>query len=318
MSIETIILRFRDLSTNVGETIKLHRAKITTHKYAWWGWWHKNGETIPHETFQSLMSIIKKNGHLDVFLFDTGTATVYPARISEIRWNPLFQEIDSPSWKATPPYYKGRKFKAWYKIIAIRDGIKDASVLRKWSYVEVSELFETKLSIFQDFDGKQISSFEELRHQERTIWFIRTFRAKDEVREILLYDTGRVKPSSFPANVVESRSARLLWLSDLHFSEDHHEFPLKKAPQKGNKLAEAIRKDQGRGLRIGDADDGHFHASDLEDLKILHTRQVIVPMLQVRRHVLELGEVDHLLEMIDPLIEVVVAECIDVEPHQVH
>lgn len=243
MSVERIILRFRDLSTNVGETIGLHQAKIDKYKYAWWGWWSKAGETIPSETFQALMSAIDKKCHLDVFLFDTGTATLYPAKIDEIHWHPRFQGIDSPSWEATPDYYEKRTLKAWYKLTEIGDGIRDEAVLHEWSYVEVGELFETKRSIFQDFDGKQVSSFEELRHQERTIWFIRPFRSGDKVHEILLYDTSRVKPSNFPENIIESHSARLLWLSDIHFSADQHAFPLKKEAQSGNKLAEAIRKD---------------------------------------------------------------------------
>ncbi len=29
--------------------------------------------------------------------------------------------------------------------------------------------------------------------------------------------------------------------------------------------------------------------------------QVVVPVLQVRRHILKLGEIDHLLEVLDPL-----------------
>lgn len=250
MSIETMILRFRDLSTNVGETIKFHKAKINEHSYALWGWWHKAGETIPSGAFQSLMSIIDKQGHLAVFLFDTGTGTLYPAKIKKIHWEPRFQEIESPNWDATPEYYKGRKLKAWFKLTEIGDGIKNEDVLGKWSYVEVDELFETKKSIFQDFSSKQVSSFEELRHQERTIWFVRPFRSGDEIREILLYDTGRVKPSNFPENIIESHSARLLWLSDLHFSSDHHAFPLQEGVQRGNKLAEAIREDlDGQGFQ---------------------------------------------------------------------
>lgn len=243
MFIETMILRFRDLSTNVGETVRFHKEKISECSYAWWGWWHKAGETVPSATFQSFMSIINDKGYLMVFLFDTGTETLYKAKIKEIKWDQCFQEIDSPRWNSTPDYYEGRKLKAWFKLTEIGDGIKEEDVLLRWSYVEANELFETKRSVFQDFNGKQVSSFEELRHQERTIWFIRPFKQGDEIREVLLYDTSRVKPSNFPENIIESHGAQLLWLSDLHFSTDYHEFPLKKEAQSGKKLAEAIRKD---------------------------------------------------------------------------
>lgn len=243
MSVETIILRFRDLSTKVGETIALHKAKIGEYDYTWWGWWSKAGETIPGNTFRDLMSIIESNGCLEVFLFDTGTMTLYEAKIKDIHWGSVFEDVNSPAWDATPDYYEGRQFKAWYKLTEIDDGTKDEAALRRWSYVEVSEAFETKRSIFEDFDGKQVSSLEELRHQERTIWFVRPFRSDDKIHEILLYDTGKVIPSNFPENIIESRSPRLLWLSDLHFSEEHHAFPLKDDVQQGSRLAEAIRQD---------------------------------------------------------------------------
>ena len=243
MSIETMILRFRDLSTNVGETIAFHQTMIKEHGYTWWGWWNKAGETIPHTAFQAFMSTIDKKGHLDVFLFDTGTRTLYPAKIDEIRWHQLFQEINSPDRDVTPDYYGDRKLKAWFKLTEIGDGTESETILHKWSYVEVDELFDSKKSIFQSFDEKQVSSFEELKHQERTVWFVRPFESRDQIREILLYDTSRVKPSNFPKNVIESHSAQLLWLSDIHFSTDYHAFPLKKEAQSGNILAEAIRKD---------------------------------------------------------------------------
>lgn len=243
MPVETMILRFRDLSTSVGETVRLHQSKIDKHKYTWWGWWSKAGETVPIETFRTLMSVIDSKGYLDIFLFDTGTGTLYPAKIEDIRWDPRFQEIASPCWAATPDYYEGRRFKAWYKLTEIAAGTREETRLNHLSYVEVGEAFEIKRSVFESFDGKRVCSFEELRHQERTIWFVRPFRPGDKVHEILLYDTGKVTPSNFPENIIESRSARLLWLSDLHFSEEHHSFPLEEEIQSGSKLAEAIRKD---------------------------------------------------------------------------
>lgn len=243
MSIETMILRFRDLSTNPGETIIFHQEKIKKHGYTWWGWWNKAGETIPHTAFQTFMSAIDTIGYIDVFLFDTGTRSLYPAKMEEIHWDQRFREINSPSRYVTPDYYGERKLKAWFKLKEIGDGINDESALHQWSYVEVDELFETKKSIFQIFNGKQISSFEELRHQERTVWFVRDFKKGDPTHVILFHDLSRIKPSNFPKNIIESNSPHLLWLSDIHFSTDHHLFPLNKGIQTGNKLAEAIRKD---------------------------------------------------------------------------
>ncbi len=246
MKVEKIILRFRDLSTNPGDTIKHHRTKIKDHSYTWWGWWCKAGETVPGETFRNLTTIIDRQGPLDIFLLDTGTQTLYPAKLAQIHWDPNYKDVEPPDtdWQATPEYYKGRQVKTWYKLTEIGDGSKDERTLQKWSYVDVDELFETKKSIYKDFDGKQVSSIEELRYQERTIWFLRPFQKGDPTHKILLYDRSKVKPSNFPENIIESHSSCLLWLSDLHFSQDEfHGFPFKEELQGGNKLSEAIRKD---------------------------------------------------------------------------
>lgn len=243
MSIKSMILRFRDLSTNPGETISFHQAVINDKGHVWWGWWCKAGETIPSETFQALMDMIDTQGELNISLFDTGTGTLYPAKVTEISWDPRFEEFGPPDLDATPEYYEGRKLKAWFKFAEIGEGDSDEKRLNRWSYVEVGELFETKKSVFQVFDGKQVSTFEELRHQERTIWFVRPFKPGDDKHEILLHETASDKPSNFPESIIESHSARLLWLSDLHFSSDHHAFPLNDGVQKGSNLSEAIRKD---------------------------------------------------------------------------
>ena len=68
MTVETIILRFRDLSTNPGETIAFHREKIKEHSFAGWGWWNKAGETIPAETFIELTDRINKSNGLKIIL----------------------------------------------------------------------------------------------------------------------------------------------------------------------------------------------------------------------------------------------------------
>jgi len=117
MAIEAIILRYRDLSTNPGETIKFHREKIDQFKYTWWGWWNKAGETVPSQTFRELSKKIDANKSLDILLFDTGQLKLYPAKLAEVCWDPRFLDIESPDWNATPDYYAGRRLKAWYKII---------------------------------------------------------------------------------------------------------------------------------------------------------------------------------------------------------
>jgi hypothetical protein len=121
--------------------------------------------------------------------------------------------------------------------------------LKKWSYVRVDEFFETKKSIFDAFYDKQLASFKELRNQDRTIWFIRPKTRKDGVHEIHVYDRSKITPSNFSEQVIQLHTPNLLWVSDPHFSTDHHDFP--RTPEKTTRLnlSEAIRRDLQRDCR---------------------------------------------------------------------
>jgi hypothetical protein len=51
----SIILRFRDLSTPAGTTtIDEHKKIISERGYVWWGWWHKQGETVPEQAYRTV------------------------------------------------------------------------------------------------------------------------------------------------------------------------------------------------------------------------------------------------------------------------
>jgi hypothetical protein len=71
-SFTSIILRFRDLSTPAGTTtIDEHREIIDAKTYVWWGWWHKQGETVPEGAFREILVEIQKSTKYEIFLFDT-------------------------------------------------------------------------------------------------------------------------------------------------------------------------------------------------------------------------------------------------------
>ena len=82
--------------------------------------------------------------------------------------------------------------------------------------------------------------------------------------------------------------------------------------------AEAAGKDQRGSLGVGDADDRNFYAADLKYLEGLHACQVAFEVLQIGRDVLKLSQINHGLQVGSPPVEVVIAECIYIEPHQVH
>ena len=81
---------------------------------------------------------------------------------------------------------------------------------------------------------------------------------------------------------------------------------------------EATGEDERRRLRVGDTDDRDLHTAHVEHLPLLDTGEVVLEVPEVGRDVLELGEVDHLLEVVDSPVEVVVSERVDLEAHEIH
>jgi hypothetical protein len=81
---------------------------------------------------------------------------------------------------------------------------------------------------------------------------------------------------------------------------------------------EAAREHERRRLRVGQTDDRHLHAADIEDRERLDPGQIVAHVLQVGREVRELGQIDQVLEEHDTLVEVVIPEGIRIEPHEVH
>jgi hypothetical protein len=90
--------------------------------------------------------------------------------------------------------------------------------------------------------------------------------------------------------------------------------------------AEAPRQHDGRGLLVRDADDGDLCATHVEVGDRIDAAQVVLEVLQVRRDVpVRLAgrararrrscQVDHLLEMSDAAVEVVVPERVHLHPH---
>ncbi|HEX2079497.1 MAG TPA: metallophosphoesterase [Longimicrobium sp.] len=228
----TMILRFRDLSTAEGDTLRLHADQIQKHGHVWWGWWAKAGERVPPEVFGALLQRARADGGLAVWLFDSGRRQLYRALLRDMEWDLAGEPIAAPEeGKATPGYYNQggtARYKAWFRFseISAQPEADPAAVLQSYSYEQVDDFFEHGASRFRVFYGKRIASLEELRQQERTIWFVRDARPDDPQQEIRLLDSHRISPGHFPEQFQQSASLNLLWLSDVHYSLDgHHAFP---------------------------------------------------------------------------------------------
>jgi hypothetical protein len=223
--VTTMFLRFRDLVTEPGGTIETHAEVIDKEKHVWWGWWSKAGERIPDEMFR-LLKAKAKGGPLDVYLFDSGRNQVHRATLADIRWEVDHSRAGSPEVEKTPRYYSDQKYLAWFKFIEITRTPENPSLLQQFACVQIDEFFTDQPSRYTPFYGKWIHSPEELRQQDRTIWFVRPFKAGDATHSVSLLDADRIAPAHFPRHVIESKSSHIALASDVHFSVDgHHGFP---------------------------------------------------------------------------------------------
>jgi hypothetical protein len=238
--IKTLILRFRDLVTRPGDTIAQHQAISEKSGEVWWGWWNKAGETVPDEAFRLVSRAAEAPEGLEALLLDSDRSQLFKARCREIRWNTQHSPLLSPG--PSPGYYKDRHCLAWFHFESISADPLPESVLRQFSYVEVSDFFETGESGYKAFYGKRIASARELLQQNRTIWFVRDAKPEDRVHEISLLDSHRVEPSDFPREHLISSSTDLLWVSDLHFSDDDHHAFAAKSDHSGRTVWDSIEK----------------------------------------------------------------------------
>lgn len=224
--LNTVILRFRDLVTERGQTIERHRTIVNRERYVWWGWWAKFGERVADDAFRALADIASGEG-LQLYLMDSGQELLYGATCTDIRWDPRHAEIPSPEIDHTPAYYSEQSFLAWFRLTNIAEETDERAILERYTYLRVDDFFEDGESRYTPFYDKQVGSIRELRQQDRSIWFLRDFRPGDSTREISLLETQAAVPQHFNRDYFQTSLGTLLWVSDLHFSEDgHHAFPV--------------------------------------------------------------------------------------------
>jgi len=216
----TMILRFRDLSSPVGDTVRLHREMIKKFGYAWWGWWAKQEESIPRDVFAKFTDLIDKSESksLLVYLVDSGQNLLYKGTIAKIVTSPGSNPIDSPEPDKTPGYYISKTCKAWFKLTSIEPC--ELFELSELSYDEVSGFIDDPSS--EAFHNKRIFSMKEmLSRLHRTIYFVQPL---DPVRH-RHYEVFAVAPREPTIFSFEPRfrsSNYIIHFSDLHFGNPEY------------------------------------------------------------------------------------------------
>lgn len=224
MNLKTVILRFRDLVTSENGTIEQHKAIIDNHGYVWWAWWKKGGEKVPNEF--SLLSTRVKEAPVCVFLVDSGQNILYRAICNNIEVR-TSTKIPSPEKDKTPTYYCDQSYYAWFKFTEIEQC--DESKVKHYSYIQCNDLFDDENIDFSSFENKRIYSISELIQQNRTVWFVREAEESDPDNEIVLLNADHIQPLNFSKKYYQVPGDTLLWLSDLHLSDNVFEHVAGKA-----------------------------------------------------------------------------------------
>lgn len=215
MNLKTVILRFRDLVTSENGTIEQHKAIIEKYGYVWWAWWKKGGEIIPNDF--SLLSTRVKEDPIYIFLVDSGQNLLYRAMCNSIEVRTT-TKMPSPEKDKTPKYYCDQSYYAWFRFTEIEQC--DEYELNKYSYIHCNDLFDDDNIDFSGFENKRIYSIPEIVQQNRTVWFVREAEESDPDNEIILLNADFIQPLNFSKKYSQVPGDTLLWLSDLHLSDN--------------------------------------------------------------------------------------------------
>lgn len=239
--VKTIILRFRDMV--IQDTIFEHNQIIKDKGYVWWGWWAKPQEKVPVNEFNCLREMCRQQDGLAVYLFDSGNQFLYEANCTDIYYI-NGDKIPSKETDHTPVYYASVQYMAWFQFKSITKFSEEMShinqKLQEFSYCEVDDFFVSGLSSFSPFYGKRIYGAGELQEQQRTIWFVRDYREGDKLHEIHSYSASLINGQNVERDFKLLRTNSLLWVSDLHFSKEHHAFKVE--PGNDNKLSISLKR----------------------------------------------------------------------------
>ncbi len=165
----TIILRFRDLVTEQGGTIKEHKHIIQKYGEVWWGWWMRPQERPPRTLFQELSNRAESSGPIEAYLLDTGSNKLYAVRISKVATAPSGSLIVTPDPDKSPEYYHRGRYPAWFLLKSLEEARFEDLRLTYESFPTKPEMHDT----FAQFRGQKVKSLEELRHHDVTLWVVK-------------------------------------------------------------------------------------------------------------------------------------------------
>jgi hypothetical protein len=163
-----VILRFRDLVTEEGGSIKEHSDILRSHGEVWWGWWMRQYETPPRMFLGELREKIAQAGQVRGYLFNTGEGKLFSCTIADVKVAPPGTKIGPPDPERTPEYYSRGQYPAWFLLRSIADQRFEDCKFFYDSFPSRTELHER----YSSFQNKPVKSLDDLRQIDVTIWVV--------------------------------------------------------------------------------------------------------------------------------------------------
>lgn len=161
-----VVLRFRDLVTEMGGTIAEHRRVLRQQGHVWWGWWRRQSEHIPRG---ALADLFRDGAVVPVMLFDSGILGVHRTAATRVVVAPSVVGIQSPEFDSTPDYYVRGHYPVWFRLEGDIVPI-DAESL---SVVGHPTADPAKHSLATAVEDAHEVSLEDLRDERPTLWLAR-------------------------------------------------------------------------------------------------------------------------------------------------
>lgn len=162
-----LTLRFRDLVTEPGGTIREHQRVLGQCGHVWWGWWMRQYEKVPRELFASLIEEIQGHQMLPGLLFDSGQGQMYSCTLGDIRVAPGPVDLGPPEPECSPEYYQRGRYPAWFRLHSIEELDWSPGRLRFESFPTRPENHESGTLL-----RKQIEAPTDLRASDATLWIL--------------------------------------------------------------------------------------------------------------------------------------------------
>lgn len=240
-----LILRFRDLVVpQPGHTVSEHN-KIAEKEpyYTWWGWWRKQSEDVPRDLWAKLKAASSAPGsNTYALLLDSGRHLLFRARLHDVEFPSEGEYIEAPEdGERTPDYYqeiaKPAPFASWFKLGKIEQ--VDESELKKLAYARVPhDEFVTVAE--ESVLGRKMSGIAQLLKFGNVTYWVGKKAGPDTKEAGPIH--SRIPGPIAPKDVLHAEHARILHLTDLHFSDDYHAFEFKNPDVANISLAHAVRE----------------------------------------------------------------------------